>query len=120
MAECRPGRRISSPSFVTDAWILDAVAGVLVELVKADLLPLRRGREQGYGKGHERQLEVALPARTRCHDLLRNKSWIQRDSDRLRSSGTLSQRSLEYVGGAVERLAGPGIVLSRVAPPSPQ
>jgi hypothetical protein len=79
----------SSPVSASTFPIFDAVADVLVDLVKADLLPLRRGREQGYPTGHERQLE-ALPGRARCHDLLQNKTVDSTSLGRLRSLDTLS------------------------------
>jgi hypothetical protein len=50
-----------------DLAVLDAVAGGLVELMEADLLPLGRRREKRDRAGNERELEVALPISTRCH-----------------------------------------------------
>jgi hypothetical protein len=54
-----------------DFAVLDAVAGLLVELVKADFLALRGGWEQSNWAGNEGQLEITLPVGTRRHDVLR-------------------------------------------------
>ena len=49
--------------------VSDAVAGLLVELMEADLLALRRRRVHGDRAGDERELQVAFPVRTRGHGL---------------------------------------------------
>ena len=43
------------------------MTGCLVELIEADLLPLRRRRIKRDGTGDERKLEVAFPVRTQGH-----------------------------------------------------
>ena len=48
--------------------VTDAVAGVLVELIEADLLALARGGEKRDRAGDERKTKVALPVRARGHD----------------------------------------------------
>src|SRR5215468_7248303 len=53
-----------------DPAILDAVPGILVDLMKADFLAFRCGWEQGNRTRDKRQFEIALPIRTRGHDLL--------------------------------------------------
>src|SRR5262249_43817002 len=50
-----------------DLAIPDPVAGVLIELMKADFLSPRRSREQRYGTGNQRELQIAFPIRTRGH-----------------------------------------------------
>ena len=60
----------AAPVCPSDA-ALDTVAGLLVELVKADFLALRGGWEQSNWAGNEGQLEIALPVGTRRHDVLR-------------------------------------------------
>src|SRR5262249_16565401 len=61
-----------------DLAILDAVSGILVDLMKADFLALRCGWEQGNRTRHKRQFEIALPIRTRGHDLLHtnDRHWF--------------------------------------------
>jgi len=51
--------------------ILDPIAGLLVKLVKADLLSLTGRREQSDRARDEGQLEIAFPIGARGHDLLR-------------------------------------------------
>src|SRR5262249_19701174 len=48
-------------------FVLDPVAGLLMDLVKADLFALRGGGKQRDRTRDERQLEVAFPVRTRSH-----------------------------------------------------
>src|SRR5262249_60467938 len=47
--------------------IFDAVPGILVDLMKADFLPLARRRIQGDGTRDEREFEVAFPIRAGGH-----------------------------------------------------
>ena len=53
-----------------DLAVLDAVAGILVELMEADFLALGGRRIQGDRTRYERQLQVALPVGTGRHDQL--------------------------------------------------
>ena len=47
--------------------VLDAMPGLLVDLMEAYLLALGGGRIERNGTGHERELEVTLPVSTRRH-----------------------------------------------------
>src|SRR5262249_41918832 len=53
--------------FGVDLPVLDPVAGVLVDLVKADLLSLAARRKKGDGTRDQGQLQIALPICARCH-----------------------------------------------------
>jgi hypothetical protein len=47
--------------------VFDAVAGRLVDLMEADLLPLAAGRKQRHRTRDEREFQVAFPVRTWGH-----------------------------------------------------
>src|SRR5204863_6475193 len=50
--------------------VADAIAGLLVHLPERDLFGTRRCRGEGDRTGNQRELEVTLPVRTRCHGTL--------------------------------------------------
>src|SRR5712671_884049 len=70
-----------APSFGVDLLVFDPVATLLVELVEADLLLLRRRRKQRDWARDQGQLEVAFPVRTRGHgtNSFEDGTWTQRD-----------------------------------------
>ena len=60
-----------------DFSIPDTIAGLLVELVEADLFPLRSGGEKRNRAGNQREFQKALPIRTRRHGTLLRKRPIE-------------------------------------------
>jgi hypothetical protein len=59
-----------APSLCIHLLVLDPVAGLLVQLMEADLLALGRGREQRDRARDQRQLEIAFPIRAWGHEIL--------------------------------------------------
>ena len=67
------------------ARVLDAVAGVPVDLVEADLFGIGRGRIERDGTGDERKAQKAFPVGARCH---RRGLRLQLDSRRTGGLGS--------------------------------
>ena len=57
-----------APGLGVDLLVPDAIAGLLVELMEADLLPLGGRRKQRDRTGDEREFQVAFPVRARGHE----------------------------------------------------
>src|SRR5207248_11059894 len=56
-----------APALLVYLAVADAVSGFAVDLVEADLVAFRRGGIKRDRTRHQRQLEIALPIRTRGH-----------------------------------------------------
>ena len=55
-----------------DLGVFDAVAGLAVDLIEADLFAIRRRRIKGDRAGHERKAQEAFPVGAGGHGILRN------------------------------------------------
>ena len=66
-----------------DLAIPDPVAGLLVELVEADLFALRRRRKQRNRTRDERELQITFPVRTRGHSTTPTQQFFVGDNANL-------------------------------------
>src|SRR5205814_4354382 len=71
-----------APGLGVDLLVLDPIAGLLVQLVEADLFAFRGGWKQRDRTRDKRQLEVTFPVRTRGHENTPFQGW---NSDSTRS-----------------------------------
>jgi hypothetical protein len=81
-----------------DLQVLDAMAGLPVELVERDLLALRRGRIERHGAGDEGQTQEAFPVGARGHDTQNSTDggrhgFKTNDDCRFRRAGRQSRNS---------------------------
>ena len=64
-------------SISVDLQILDAMAGLFIDLIEADFLRVRRGRIQSDRTGNEGKAQEPLPVGAGCHEILQTQQKLR-------------------------------------------